>query len=493
MPIDHFLAVDLGASGGRVMLGRWDGARISIEPLTRFDNGPISVHQRMHWDMLGIWKHINDGIRLHTSRGGAPLAGISVDSWGVDFGLLDRHGRLLANPTCYRDHRTDGMLERAFEIVGSDTIFNTTGIQFMQINTLYQLLSMREHHDPQLDMAEKMLLIPDLLHYWMSGVAAAEYTNASTTQMLDCHTRDWAHVMLQHLNIPRAILPHVIQPGTILAPLLGEMCDDTGLKIAPPVIAGATHDTGAAIAAIPGLDANSAYISSGTWSLMGMEIPVPVVSPAARTVNFTNEGGINNTIRLLKNIAGLWLLQECRRSWQRQGQSYTWEELLALAASAPAFASIINPDAHDFLNPDDMPSAIQQYCARHHITVPSTPGAIVRCCLESLALRYRTVMDTLTQLTGRSITTIRIVGGGSQNQLLNRFTADACNVPVVAGPVEATALGNVLIQALTVGAIPDLATGRRIIAESYPPTVIEPSRDRAEWDAQLASFVTLPL
>jgi rhamnulokinase len=259
------------------------------------------------------------------------------------------------------------------------------------------------------------------------------------------------------------------------------------------VIAGATHDTGAAIAAIPGLDAHSAYISSGTWSLMGMEIPAPVVSADARAVNFTNEGGINGTIRLLKNIAGLWLLQECRRSWQRQGQQYTWEELLALAASAPAFASIINPDAHDFLNPDDMPTAIQQYCARHHIAIPSTPGAIVRCCLESLALRYRTVMDTLMQLTGRTISTIRIVGGGSQNQLLNRFTADACNVPVVAGPVEATALGNVLIQAMTIGAIPDLATGRRIIAESYPPTIIEPSADRDAWDAQLGRFITLPL
>ncbi|MCX6014134.1 MAG: rhamnulokinase [Chloroflexales bacterium] len=492
MPIDHFLAVDLGASGGRVMLGRWDGARISIEPLTRFENGPIAVHNRQHWDILGIWNHILAGIRTHTSRGGAPLAGISVDSWGVDYGLLDSQGRLIANPTCYRDHRTDGMLEQAFARVSSDDIFATTGIQFMQINTLYQLLSMRLSQDPQLSHADKLLLVPDLLHYWMSGVAVAEYTNASTTQMLDCHTRDWASDMLARLDIPRQMLPKVIMPGTILGPLLASVCADTGLTSAPPVIAGATHDTGAAIAAIPGLDPHSAYISSGTWSLMGMEIAAPVVSATARAVNFTNEGGINGTIRLLKNIAGLWLLQECRRSWQRQGHEYSWDELMALASGAPAFASVINPDAHDFLNPDDMPSAIQNYCQRNGITVPQTPGALVRCCLESLALRYRTVLDTLSQLSGNTINTVRIVGGGSQNQLLNRFTADACNLPVVAGPVEATALGNVLIQAITIGVIPDLATGRRIIAESYPPTIIEPSAQRAAWDAQLPRFQQLP-
>jgi rhamnulokinase len=492
MPIDHFLAVDLGASGGRVMLGRWDGSRISIEPLTRFDNGPIPVHQRLHWDILGIWRHINDAIRTHVGRGGAPIAGISVDSWGVDYGLLDRKGQLLGNPTSYRDHRTDGMMEQAFARVSSDRMFATTGIQFMQFNTVFQLLSMRLSNDPQLELADKLLLVPDLLHYWMSGVAVAEYTNASTTQMLDCHTRTWAGDMLRDLDIPQHMLPTVIQPGTVLGPLLGSVIDDTGLGSAPPVIAGATHDTGAAIAAIPGLDANSAYISSGTWSLMGMEIPAPVVSAAARAVNFTNEGGINQTIRLLKNIAGLWLLQECRRSWQRQGHSYSWEDLLAQAATAPAFISIVNPDAPEFLNPDDMPRAIQAYCARNGIPVPQSHGAMIRCCLESLALRYRTVIDTLRQLTGRDITTIRIVGGGSQNQLLNRFTADACNLPVVAGPVEATALGNVLIQALTIGAIPDLASGRRIIAESYPPTIIEPSRDRQAWDDQLARFQQLP-
>ncbi len=492
MAIDHFLAVDLGASGGRVMLGRWDGAHISLEPLTRFDNGPIPVHGRLHWDVLGIWKHINDGIRLHTSRGGAPIAGISVDSWGVDYGLLDTSGKLLANPTSYRDHRTDGMLERAFAQVSSDDIFAATGIQFMQFNTLFQLLSMRLAADPQLTAAAKLLLIPDLMHYWMSGVAAAEYTNASTTQMLDCHTRTWADPLLARLDIPRHILPDIVMPGTILGPLLGSVCDDTGLRTAPPVIAGATHDTGAAIAAIPGLDEHSVYISSGTWSLMGMEIAQPVVTSAARAVNFTNEGGIGGTIRLLKNIAGLWLLQECRRIWSQQGLNYSWEELTALANEAPAFASIINPDAAEFLNPDDMPAAIQQYCARNHIAVPQTPGAIVRCILESLALRYRTVLDTLRTLTGHHIDTIRIVGGGSQNQLLNRFTADACNLPVVAGPVEATALGNVLIQAMTVGAIPDLASGRRIIAASFPPTIIEPSPQRQRWDDQVATFQKLP-
>jgi rhamnulokinase len=481
----NFLAIDLGASSGRALLGRWDGARFGLEELHRFDNGPVSLPGALHWDVLRLWEGIKEGIARYAAQHDAPLAGIGVDTWGVDFALLDRAGRLLGNPVCYRDARTNGMVEEVTGRVSRQRIFERTGIQFLQINTLYQLYSMARAGDPQLGAAATLLMIADLFGYWLSGTAAAEYTNASTTQFMRVGEPRWAEDLLEALGIPTAILPQIIQPGQLLGPLRAGLVAETGLNHAPPVIAVASHDTASAVAAVPGLDERSAYISSGTWSLVGVETAAPVVSERALALNFTNEGGIGGTVRLLKNVTGLWLLQECRRRWARAGRSYAWEELLGLAERAAPLRSLVDPDAPDFLAPQDMPAALRAYCRRTGQPEPEDEGAVVRCCLESLALKYRQVIESIEQLTGRPVEVIRVVGGGCRNRLLNQWTADCCGRPVVAGPAEATALGNLLVQAVAVGALPDLAGARRAVAASVELEHFEPRRG-AEWDTAYA-------
>jgi rhamnulokinase len=481
----HFLAVDLGASSGRVMLGQWDGARFELHELHRFVNQPVHVLGTMHWDALGLWSEIKTGMARYAAQFDAPLAGIGVDTWGVDFALLDRAGRLLGNPVCYRDPRTDGMVDRVFAAVPRREVFAQTGIQVMPINTLYQLMSMAG--DPWLAEADSMLLMPDLFHYWLTGVKAIEYTNASTTQMLDCRERRWASELLGQLNLPTHFLPPIVAPGTILGNMLPDVLGETGLRGPVPVIAPGSHDTASAVAAVPGLDAGSAYISSGTWSLVGVEIAEPIIGDAALELNITNEGGVAGTIRLLKNVGGLWLVQESQRQWQREGTTYDWETLLALAEQAAPFASLIDPDAAEFLHAGDMPARIRDYCARTGQPVPESVGAIVRCCLESLALRYRWVIEALERVAGLQIATIRVVGGGSQNHLLCQFTADACARTVVTGPVEATALGNVMIQAIATGYLPDMAAGRRAIAASIEQRSFAP-RAADAWQAAFERF-----
>jgi rhamnulokinase len=318
----NFLAIDLGASNGRVLLGRWDGDRFDLHELHRFANGPVNVLGSLHWNVLQLWSEIKTGLARYAQRWNEPLAGIGLDTWGVDYALLDSAGRLLGNPYHYRDARTDGMVERAFELAGRDAIFNATGIQFMQLNTLYQLLSMVESRDPQLAAAETLLMLPDLFHYWLTGRRVAEYTIASTSQMLDARSRAWSTELLASLGIPSAILPPVIMSGAVLGELRPQIVAEAGLREAPPVIAVGSHDTASAVAAVPGLDGRSAYISSGTWSLVGVETPQPVIDPRALALNFTNEGGVSGDIRLLKNVTGLWLLQESRRQWQREGRDY---------------------------------------------------------------------------------------------------------------------------------------------------------------------------
>jgi rhamnulokinase len=482
-----YLAVDLGASSGRVMLGTWDGARFELRELRRFPNGPVAVRGHLHWDVLRLWSEITRGIADYAAGYGAPLAGIGIDTWAVDFALLDRAGNLLGNPYHYRDRRTEGMPAIVDQRVPPERLYARTGIQRLPINTLYQLVSMRQHGDPQLDAAATLLLIPDLFHYWLTGRAAAEYTNATTTQFFDARERRWAADLLAELGLPAGLLPEVVAPGTPLGELLPEVHDATGLRHPTSVIATATHDTASAVAAVPGLDARSAYISSGTWSLVGVEIGQPVLSEEARRLNVTNEGGVGGTIRLLKNVAGLWLLQECQRHWLRAGEAYDWPALVALAGAAPPLRSLVEPDAPEFLNPDDMPAAIRAYCRRTGQPTPESIGAVARCCLDSLALKYRWVVTALARLTGRTIETIRIVGGGSQNALLCQLTADACGRQVVAGPVEATALGNILVQAVACGALPDIAAGRQAVAASCEQTVYEP-RPAAGWEDAIARF-----
>jgi rhamnulokinase len=490
MSTTNFLAIDIGASSGRVIVGRWDGQRFALEELHRFENGPLEEGGHLHWDAARLWAEAKAGIARYAAQDGAPVAGIGVDTWAVDYGLLDAEGRLLGNPYNYRDHRTAGAPAMVDGRVSPERLYALTGIQRLPINTLYQLASASSGGDPQLAEAATLLLIPDLFHYWMTGRKVAEYTNASTTQFLDARERRWATELLAELGLPAAILPPIVPPGTHLGQLLPAVRAEVGLRHDVPVIATATHDTASAVAAVPGLDERSAYISSGTWSLVGVELPEPILTEQARRLNFTNEGGVGGTIRFLKNVGGLWLLQECQRRWRQDGHAYSWPELVSRAEAATPLHSLVDPDAPEFLAPGDMPAALRDYCRRTGQPEPTDVGAIVRCCLESLALKYRWVVESLELLTGRSIETVRVVGGGSQNGLLCQLTADACRRPVVAGPVEATALGNMLVQAVATGHLPDIAAGRHAVAASFQQVVYEP-RAADDWDAASVGFAAL--
>src|SRR5436190_14806629 len=403
----NFLAIDLGASSGRVILGQYAGAtgaqRFELHELHRFWNGPVHVMGHIHWDVLRLWDEINRGIARYAAQYNEPLTGIGVDSWAIDFGLLDEAGRLLGNPYHYRDRRTEGMPDAVDRHVPPQKLYAKTGIQRLPINTLYQLASMRNANDPQLAVAKTLPLIPDLFHYWLTGRAVAEYTNATTTQFFDAIKGRWASEILEALDIPAGILPPVVAPGTVLGEVLPEVRERAGLKHQVPVIAVGTHDTASAVAAVPGLDERSMYISSGTWSLVGIETREPILTEWARDANFTNEGGVSETIRFLKNVSGLWLLQECLRHWRQEGQTYTWPALEALGAQAPPLRSIVDPDAPEFLSPLDMREAIRAYCKRSGQPEPQSVREVVRCCLDSLALRYRWVLRALEERGGRTI------------------------------------------------------------------------------------------
>jgi len=382
------------------------------------------------------------------------------------------------------------MMELVFQRVPRSEVFDHTGIQFLQLNTLYQLFSMALTKDPQLEMANTLLMTPDLFHYWLTGRKATEFTIATTSQMFNVRECRWATEMLTQLGIPTHFLLPVVSPGTVLGDMKPELMSEVDLRQPVPVIAPGSHDTASAVAAIPGLDAESAYISSGTWCIIGVEIPDPIVNEQALDLGFSNEGGVANTTRLLTNVMGLWLLQESRRQWQREGHDYTWDKLLALAEDAEPFRCLVDPDCPDFLNPADMLAAIRAYCHRTGQPEPTSAGSVVRCCLESLALKYRRVVEALETLTGRELKTIRIVGGGSQNRLLSQFTADACQRPVTTGPVEATALGNALLQAIATGHLPDISAGRQAIAASLSQECFEP-RPSGAWEEAFARFNAL--
>jgi rhamnulokinase len=484
----NFIAIDLGASNGRVLLGIWDGSRFQLQELHRFPNGPVTVSGRLHWDVLSLWQEIKTGLAKYATQSDAPLKGIGVDTWGVDFSLFDSAGQLLGNPVHYRDSRTDEIMPKLFSRVPAVEVFARTGIQFMQFNTVFQLYSMVINQDPQLNFADTLLMMPDLFHYWLTGRKAVEYTIASTSQMYNCHQKAWDLDLLEQLGIPAKILPAIVQPGTIFAPLRSELAAELGFKAIPNVIATGSHDTASAVAAVPDLDTESVYISSGTWSLMGVEIPEPVVNEEVRAFNITNEGGVGNTIRFLKNITGLWLLQECRNQWQREGNSFSWEELLAAARQAKPRVAFVDPDHAMFLCPPNMPEALRSFCKATRQPEPSGVGPMVRCCLESMALKYRYVLESMEKLTGRTFKTIRIVGGGSQNHLLSQLAADACHRIVVSGPVEATALGNLMVQAMATGHLENLASGRKAIAASSAPQRFQPSGD-ASWEEAYRRFL----
>jgi rhamnulokinase len=462
----NFVAVDLGASSGRLMVGHWDGRRFSLDELHRFANGGVSLHGSLYWDALRIWSEIQNGLTKYRSRFSASPAGIAVDAWGVDFALLDRCGRLLDNPSHYRDPRTNGIPQRLFQRVSEADLYAALGVQSFPYNTLFQLYSMVLAGDPRLDSAETLLMVPDLFNYFLGNVKAVEYTEASTSQIYKLAARQWDSVLLRTLSIPDRILPPVVAPATILSEVSRDVLDLCGFGKPFPVIAVASHDTASAVASIPNLDRHSAFISSGTWSLMGVELDAPIATPRARELHFTNEGGCGNSTLLLRNLTGLWLLQECLRQWQLAGHAYTWDDLIAAAAAAQPFRSILYPDARELLAPADMLQAIRTFCQSTAQPVPESVGEFARCCFESLSLSYWSTHDALQSLTGRDLRTLRVVGGGCLNAFLCQMTADACGCTVVSGPAEASALGNVMLQAVATGALPDVAAGRASIGES---------------------------
>ena len=489
-----YLGVDLGASSGRVVAGLFDGQRLVLEEVHRFENGPVLAAGRMHWDLLALWSHVQQGLQAAAARYGDRVASVGVDTWGVDFGLLGRGDELLGNPYHYRDRRTSGMMERAFSLVSREEIFAHTGLQFMELNTLYQLLAMTLAKSPLLDVAETLLMIPDLFHWLLTGEKANEFTDASTTQMVDPLSRTWAIPLLQRMGIPTHFLGPIVPPGTRLGPLRADVVEATGLRGVQVVLPG-THDTASAVMAVPaagvaGTAPDWCYISSGTWSLMGVESPQPVINDKCRELNFTNEGGVGGTIRLLKNIAGLWLLQECRRIWKQEGREYDWDDLVRQASAAAPLVSLVSPDDTRFVAPRNMPAALGEFCAETGQAVPGDAGAMVRCVLESLALRYRMALHWLQELTGAPVRTIHIVGGGTQNRLLCQMAADACKCRVVAGPVEATAIGNVMMQAVSAGDLGSIAEAREVIRHSFEVEEYTP-QNPAEWDEAYARFQRL--
>ncbi|MCB0223199.1 MAG: rhamnulokinase [Anaerolineae bacterium] len=461
------LAIDLGAESGRVMAVHFDGLSLRLEEVNRFANVPVTVHGTLHWDVLRLWGDIQAGI---TAGRAYQPASMGVDTWGVDFGLLDKQGHLIGNPVHYRDGRTAGMMDKVLAIVSKADVFEQTGLQFLPINTLYQLMSLVDRQAPDLRIAATFLTMPDLLNYWLTGAKVSEFTNASTTQLFNPRTGDWATELMVALGLPDHIFPDIVRSGTHLG-------DYEGI----PVIAPACHDTGSAVAAVPVQTPNFAYISSGTWSLVGLEVDEPLINEAALAADLTNEGGVYGTFRLLKNVMGLWIVQQCRAAWAGAGRNYTYAELTQLARKATPLRSLINVNDPVFLAPGDHPQHVRDYCARTGQTVPETPGAIVRTVLESLALAYHDVLKSLMALSGRSIDFIHIVGGGSQNDLLNQLTADATDLPVLAGPIEATALGNALVQLITLGDVRDLAEARQLVMAMGELKRYEPNFSVVAW------------
>lgn len=481
----YYLACDLGADSGRIMLGTLDNGRIVLEELHRFPNGPVKTSGALHWNFSGLLEELKTGLKKAAARN-LPIAGISADSWGVDYVLYDDRGLVMPPVWCYRDSRTAVGVENVKDKVDWPEIFTETGIQFMALNTIYQLAA--ESPDRLAD-AKQLLLIGDAFNYFCSGVARNEVSLASTTQLYNPQTKTWSKRLLDALGLRQNLFAPICPSGTRLGPMKKNLATEVGLPQIE-VIATCSHDTGAAVAAIPADGGNWAYLSSGTWSLMGVEWPRPVINEQARTIGFTNEIGFGDTVRLLKNIVGLWIVQECRRQWAREGKKYDFAQLEQLSAAAAPFVSLINPDDARFLSPDDMPKKIAEFCTETGQPAPADHGAYMRCILESLALFYRVTLRKLERLTCKKIERLHIVGGGSKDNLLNQFAANALKIPVLAGPAECSALGNILIQAIALGHLESHAAARAVVRNSFELKTFTP-QDSAQWDAAAARFEKL--
>ncbi len=475
----HYLAIDLGAESGRTILGSLAEGKLTLSETHRFPNTPVQLNDGLHWNVLRLWSDIKEGIKKSK-----PFDSIGLDTWAVDFALLDKSNSLLGNPFHYRDSRTDGMMDEAFKIMPRAEIFANSGLQFMQLNTLYQLLATARKNPEIFEIAKTFVTIPDLFNFWLTGELTNEFTNATTTQCFDPRTRTWSTKILDTFGIPSPLFKPTTDPGTAIGTLLPSLAEEAGAGEVP-VILPACHDTGSAVVAVPAKNEDFVWLSSGTWSIMGAEVREPCLTEKALEYNFTNEGGVNGTWRLSKNIMGLWLVQECRREWIRQGKEMSFDALTQTAAESEAFLSVIDPDDGLFLAPGDMPSRIQKFCAEKNQRVPQTKGEIIRAALESIALKYRFVLERLEELAGKRLDPFHIIGGGTQNRLLNQFTANATGRTVIAGPVEATAIGNILMQAIGMKHLNSLAEARDVVRVSFEPEIYQPQKT-AEWDEAYA-------
>ncbi len=484
----QFLAFDLGAESGRALLGTLNGGRLALAEKHRFANPNGRMNGHLQWNLLQQWEELKTGLRK-ACAGGVRIDGIGVDTWGVDFGLIGKSGEVLGNPVCYRDGRTDGIIERAFRGIPRAELVAATGIQLMQFNTLFQLLAMQEQGSDILHAAETLLFMPDLFNYLFTGQRKSEISIASTSQMIDPQTRTWATKLVGRFGLNHRLLAELVPSGTVIGPLQKAVQNECGAGDIP-VIAPAEHDTASAVAAVPADGDDWCYISSGTWSLMGVELPHPIINNKSSEYNYTNELGVGRTVRFLKNIMGLWLVQECRRQWAMDGKENTYAELTSLAGQSQAFSAVIDPNHQAFLAPGQMPEKIHRFCAETAQPKPATIGQTVRTCLEALALTYRKTIEGLEDILGRRINVIHIVGGGTQNELLNQMTADACGRKVVAGPIEATAIGNILVQAMALGLVRDLPTARKIVRDSFPVKTFTP-QDSAAWDAAYVRYQSI--
>lgn len=483
--IHAYAAIDLGAESGRVVKGILKNGRLHMEEINHFKNGLVPINGHDHWNLIGLYESMIEAFKI-CAQSEVPIESIGVDSWGVDFALLAEDESLMGLPMGYRDSRTDGMMEKMFKKMPKKTIYEKTGIQFMKFNTIYQLLSLSEDQKPYLPLVKDFLMIPDYFHFLFTGNKTNEYTNASTTQLLNLQTGTWDNELLDAVGVPNGMFKELLQPGTVIGPITQQLQDVTGLGPVP-VVAPGTHDTASAVVAVPASDGDWAYISSGTWSLMGIEADRSVSSQKAYDYNFTNEGGVFGTIRFLKNIMGLWLVQRCRVAFNTE---IDYATLTQMAADVPAFVSLIDPDRDEFLNPVSMTDTIADFCKQTGQPVPGSEGAYVRCCLESLAMQYRCVLEMLSDIYEKAFDTIHIVGGGTQNKLLNQFAADATGVTVITGPVEATSIGNIIMQAIGLGHIKDLAEGRQIIRNSFDLETYTPQQTD-QWDRQYERFMKL--
>jgi sugar (pentulose or hexulose) kinase len=485
--LKRYIALDLGGSA-RCVVGAFDGETLSLEVLRRFKNPYVHTLDQVYWDVLALFGQVKQTLQQVVSQyGPSYLASLGVDTMGIAFALLAANGELLSNPRYSRLSQQQAILAEAFNRVEPARIYQQTGLQPAKLNSLYGLLAMQLANAPLLDAASTFLMLPDLINYWLTGRIASEYTIASTSHLLNARTKNWAYPLITTMQLPTHILPEIIEPGQVLAELHSSVMAETGLP-GISVVATASHDTAAAVAAVPATQPNYAYLSSGTWGMVGVELEVPILTAKAQQYHFANEGGAGQTIRFVNNNLNLWLVQECRRIWARPGQTYSWDDLVILAEQSEPFVAVVDPNAADFFLPVNMPQAVQQFCRRTGQAVPQTPGQIIRVILESLAFRYQDAVEKLSEILGRKPDILHIIGGGGRNRLLNQFAANATGLPVIVGPFEATSAGNILVQMIALGDLSNLAEGRELVRRSFPTETYTP-QNTGVWNEQYRRYL----